>query len=110
MDATGELTELGGGPGQLEDRLVERLERDLRLSVDEPGSRDLQDQTEVHQALLRAVVEIALEPAALGVTRRHDPRTRSPQVRLSLLAVGDVAKVPGEHWLAGQIDARDRQL
>ena len=40
----------------------------------EPGPQQAQGQRQRHEALLGAVVEVALEPAALGVGGLEDPR------------------------------------
>ena len=52
--------------------------------------REAQHQGERDEALLRAVVEVALEPAALDVARLDDAGARAAQLVLVLLALGDV--------------------
>src|SRR6266513_2919985 len=74
MDAARELA-------QLRERLRELL---LRL-------REPQGEREGDEPLLRAVVEVALEPAAFRVRRLDDARARLADLMLLLLAVGDLA-------------------
>ena len=57
---------------QLEDPCVGRL---LHL-----GTREAEREGQAEQALLRPVVEVALEPTALGLTRRDDPGSRGAEI------------------------------
>src|SRR4029453_419699 len=72
VDAPGELAQLGDGQPQLLGRLVERRRqlpvgagRDLRAG-------DPEGERQIHQPLLGAVVQVALDPAALGVAELDD--------------------------------------
>ena len=71
---------------QLLDRLVDLEAEAVDHLLLLRRSELLADQREVHaqrdEPLLRAVVEIALDAAALGVTRLHDPCPRRPQLAL----------------------------
>ena len=60
------------------------------VGLDEPALRGAELHQQRDQALLRAVVEIALEPPASVVGRREDARPRSPHLGLVPLPVGDV--------------------
>ena len=51
-------------------------------------AREAQLQRDGHQALLRAVVQVALEPAALLVAHHHEPRARRDEI-LARLRAGD---------------------
>jgi hypothetical protein len=83
MDPTSELTELLEPEGQLVARLRDqrrsgrRVFRQLRLG-------DAQPEREGDQALLRAVVEVPLEPAPLGVSRLDDACPRRRQLLAGL--------------------------
>ena len=68
MQAARELAQLAGRGGEVLDRLVEQLRR--QLGVVELAPREPQRQGEADEVLLGAVVEVALEPAA----RRRRPR------------------------------------
>ena len=56
-------------------------------------AREPHGQPEPEQCLLRAVVEVALDPAALGVGRRHEPRARLPHLEQSRAQLGLQARV-----------------
>ena len=108
MDSPRELAQLPGRLGQVVDRLVQQracLPGRLQLPA-----REAQEDPEVGQASLRAVVQIVLQPAAGLVGRVHDPRSGSSQLHLGPLALGDVPQVAGEHRRPGQVDAGDREL
>ena len=62
------------------------------------------------QALLRAVVEVALDPMPLGVGDLDEPRARGAQLRFRPLSLGDVPEVRGEGRRPGKPDLRDREL
>ena len=65
---------------------LEQLRRDLRARL-QLRLRDAQLDRDRHEMLLRAVVEVALQPAPLLVARpRHEPRARRDQVRAGLRA------------------------
>jgi hypothetical protein len=72
VDSTGELAQFGKCSLDLSLRLVEQ---ELRLRVGR-WSEELEGHSDPEQPLLGAVVEVALEPAALLVARPHDPRSR----------------------------------
>jgi hypothetical protein len=110
VDPARKLAQLGGRSRQLDDRLVQRRQRDIGLPVHQARARDLKHEPEVDEPLLRAVVQIALDPPALGIRRRDDARPRRAQLRLRALALGDVAQIAGEHRLAREVDPRYRQL
>src|SRR5207247_2028741 len=76
------LRELVRG-GVEEGRGVLRIRRQLRLG--EPESEGKRDE-----ALLRAVVEVALEAAALGVAGLQEALARMPELLLLALALGDL--------------------
>ena len=109
MDAARQLAQLGGRLGESLHGGVQELRRPDGIRVD-LRARHPQLQAELHEPLLRPVVEVALELAARLVRRLHDPRARGAHLGLGLLAVGDVAHVPGEAALVGQLDPRDREL
>ena len=75
MQAARELAQLG-------ERLVELLgrgaqHRHRRVAIAEPLLQHAQLHGERDQPLLRAVVEVALEPAALGHAGLEDPDARA---------------------------------
>ena len=73
MDAAGELAQLVQRCGELVARLGRELLALGRVAADRAlGSTQLQRDGD--EALLRAVVEVALEPPALGVAGLDDPR------------------------------------
>ena len=77
MDAAGELAQLGQRARQPLGELV-----DLRLGVLVLHARleHPQLQRERDELLLRAVVQVALDPPARRVARLHDPQPRHPQL------------------------------
>ena len=90
--------------GELVDRGVEeRGERGIVLS---PAPREPKREQQRHQPLLRAVVQIALEPTARVVGRRDDPCARRPHLLLLALALGDVGARDEEERTA--LDHRQR--
>ena len=78
MDAAGELAQLVEALPHLVDRRVD--ERRRGRSVLEAGAAQAQVERERDEPRLRAVVEVALEPAALGVAGLDDPRARRAQL------------------------------
>ena len=52
-----------------------------RVAAPQAALSELELQRERDEALLGAVVEVALEPASLGVARRHQPLARGAQLR-----------------------------
>ena len=74
MQATGEASELGQGGLQLSRRVGDGR-RDLGVSVRGPDSGRLQEEGDGHELLLRAVVDVALDPPPLGVAGGHDSRS-----------------------------------
>ena len=73
MDAARELAQLRQRARQPLRQLVDR--RVLQPRLEHP-----QVQRERDELLLRAVVQVALDPAPRGVAGRHDPRPREPQL------------------------------
>ena len=70
MDAARELAQLVEGDGELLDQRVDlaALRRVLQLRLEHP-----QVERQADEVLLRAVVQVALDPAARGVARLDDP-------------------------------------
>ena len=108
MQAARELAQLAGGRREVLDRLVEQLGGERR--VVELAAREPQRQRETDEVLLRAVVQVALEPAPRVVGRGDDAGARGAQLGLGLVALGDVAQVADEDRVARLCDPRDRQL
>ncbi len=54
---------------------------------------ELELDAQGHESLLRAVVQVALDPAPLAVSDRRDPRTRPPELVQRRLELGDQAIV-----------------
>ena len=80
MDAVRQLAQLGDRPAQLGLGLVQ-ARRELRILVGpELRPQEAKREREPDEALLRAVVEVALEPAALGVTRLDDAGARGAEI------------------------------
>src|SRR5213078_2248298 len=73
-------------------------------------ARQPQRERERDEPLLRAVVEVALEPAPLGVLRLDEPVPGGAELVLGALAIGDVAEKPGEDRQARQPNPGDREL
>ena len=73
-------------------------------------ARHAELEPQLHEPLLRAVVEVVLELPARLVRRLDDPRARGAHLGLGLLALGDVAHVSGEAALVGQVDPGDGEL
>jgi hypothetical protein len=70
MDAAGQLAQLSQRQSQLGRCLVERHGDLLLRARPDLRAGDAEGQREVHEALLGAVVEVALDAAALGVAER----------------------------------------
>ena len=75
VDAACERAQLAEGVDDLGVRLGEELVR-RRTSVGEPAAGELEREPDPEQALLRSVMEVALEPPPLGVAGLDDPRPR----------------------------------
>ena len=73
-----ELAQLGHRQRELVARRRHELLR--RRVVVDAALQQAQLERDRDEPLLGAVVEVALEPAALGVARRHDPLARRPQL------------------------------
>ena len=86
-------------PSSSVSRLVRRLV-DLR-------AREPQRERQRDEALLRAVVEIPLQAAALGRLDLHDPLPRRPDLALVGLALRDVDAAEQVALLAVLVDHRD---
>src|SRR6476660_1951901 len=106
MQAAGELAKLLEPRRELVDRDIEQR-RALAVGVT-PHPADGQQHR--REALLRPVVEVALDPTALGVGDLDETCAGRLELRLVALAVGDVAEVPRERRRAGQAYPRDREL
>ena len=88
MEAAGELAQLGERKGELVAGGRQGRARGRRIGV-ELRLREPQGQRERDQALLRTVVEVALEAAPLDVTGGDDPGSRrgellEPGVKLAV--------------------------
>ena len=94
------LRELGAGPG-------EQLARSGRVAR-EPRLGEPKRQRERDEPLLRAVVQVALEPPPLGVARLDDARARPAQLVLVGGALGDV-DAGDEMERAARFDLRHRR-
>ena len=75
MDPASELAQLGEASLQLGPGPIQHLGH-IRRIVIESGSRQLEGQGEGHESLLSTVVEVALDPPALGVAGSDDPGPR----------------------------------
>ena len=62
-------------------RLVEQLGRERRVGL-ELAAREPQRQRQADEVLLRAVVQVALDPAPRVVARGHDAGARRAQLLL----------------------------
>ena len=87
MDPASELTELLQTERELVARPREQLRRGCRV-VGKPRLGEAKAERERDQALLRAVVEVPLEPPPLGVAGLDDARARCGQL-LAGLRVGE---------------------
>ena len=85
MQAAGDLAQLLQARAELLQRLVEQAGGDVGLEL-ELGARDAQLEGDADQVLLGAVVQVALEAAALLVARLDQPRAAGDQVRARLRA------------------------
>ena len=83
MQPAGELAQLLEAGAELVRGVVEQL--GVSGSA-HPGARHPQHQRERDEPLLRAVVQVALEPPALLVAGLDEPRARGDQVRARLRA------------------------
>ncbi len=86
VEAACELTQLLERELELLRRRVDQLARRPWIVV-EPRVRKPQLQRQRDESLLGAVVEVALEPAALRVALAHDPRARLDELRACLGAL-----------------------
>ena len=87
VDAAGQLSQLLERAGELRLRAPEQLVR-LRIAGGQHALAGSQGERDRDEALLRAVVEVALEPAALGVAGLDDARARGGQFA-ARLGVGE---------------------
>ena len=106
MDAAGELAQLVDGEPEL---LADAAEMGGAVVV-EPVLEHFEFEADGQQAVLGAVVEVALEAAAGLVGGGDDPGAARLELALALEPVGDVANVAGVHGRARNVDAGDRQL
>jgi len=79
MDALRQLPELLDAGLQLVARGIERAGDIGRPVVSEVAARAAQRERQRHESLLRAVVEVTLQAASLGVGRLDDPCAGSAQ-------------------------------
>ena len=79
MEAAGELPELLERGRKLLGRGLQELLRRGGVVV-QPCLSQPEREGERHETLLRAVVEVPLEPAPCGITRLHDPCARRGQL------------------------------
>ena len=79
MDAAGELAQLADRRVEVVRRGVEQLAGRLRVAL-QARARGPQRDRERDELLLRAVVQVALDPAPRGVRALHDPRARRAQL------------------------------
>ena len=84
MDAAGQLAQLRRAPGEIVLRCGEELAGGRRVAL-ELGADHAELERDGDEPLLRAVVEVALEPPALGVADLDDPRARRGEL---LVGVG----------------------
>ena len=85
MDAAGQLAELVEPLRELVLRAADRTSRAAGGSFSSFASTTPQVERDRHEPLLRAVVQVALEPPALGVAGLDDARARRGQL---LVGVG----------------------
>ena len=90
MEPARELAKLLVRGVQLDERPLEVLLRLRRDRVRSERRREVDGVRDADEVLLRAVVEVPLEPLPLGVARRDDARARAPDLLLDLLARRDV--------------------
>ena len=109
VDPARELAQLLGRLRQVGERGVEQLLSAGGFVV-QPGSRHAQVEGQLHEPLLRAVMEVTFQLASRFVRRLDDPHPRRLQLGLGGLAVGDVAEVSGERRWTGHVDPGDGQL
>jgi hypothetical protein len=94
----GQLAQLGVGTLAVHERLVDQR-RSRRVCAHERAARELERDHRVHEALLRAVVQVAHDPSALCVRGRQDTRPRGldlAQVDAFLGLLGAQARVVGD--------------
>ena len=105
MDAARELAELLERVRQLGAR-VSRISAAPAGPASSSRLREPQRQRQRDEPLLRAVVEVALQPPALGGLGLDDARARAAQLLLLALLVGDVDAVEEPALLAVLVDDR----
>ena len=103
METVRELTQLGERLRQLFPGRCQQLLGRGGIGVD-AGLREPERDRKRHEPLLRAVVQVALDPPSGGIARLQDPRARELELGLRQLAVGDVA---GEGVAARLVAGRD---
>src|SRR6186997_3130265 len=91
MEPTGELSQLAEGRCELRTPSLEQVARGgvgCELCL---GQRQREQQRD--QALLRPVMEVALEPAPFGIAGLHETGTRRTQIREARTKIGLKAPV-----------------
>ena len=88
MDARRQLAQLVDRQARIDERLVERRQGGVGVALPLPA-RDLEAEQERDEPLLRPVVQVARQAAALGVAGLDDAGARRPQ-RLDLRAQLDL--------------------
>jgi hypothetical protein len=80
MDPVGELSQIVDRAPQLGVDLFEARAEHVTLRRPEPSLQETKREHETDEPLLGAVMEVALEPPALGVTRFDDAGTRGAEI------------------------------
>ncbi len=109
MNAAGEIAQFDRSLVECDERSIEDLRRAYRL-VRECGAGATEGGTERDQALLRAVVQVALQPLTFGDDRFGDAVSRCTQFLFGTMPLGQVTQIAGEHRTARHRDPRDGQL
>src|SRR3954465_6025112 len=105
MQAASELADVVQRGGELVDRGLEQGARLARRSADAP-----EVEQDGGDALLGAVMEVALDAPTLRIGDLDDPRPRRAQLALRPDPFGGVPQVARERRGPGERDPRDRQL
>src|SRR5262249_54550160 len=101
----GELAELAEGERELVGRAAQQRLRLARLVV-ELRQREPERERERDEPLLRTVVQVPLQPPALGVSRLDEPRARRAQLLEVPLPLGQVEPADQEPEVAAPVQDR----